>query len=257
MALQPDLATTNCSSSTIRLNQQADFSTFFFPSCRSSHARIFKHIATKGNLQQHAKNPTRAQHRPSSGGSMHQTTGGEFWPVWCVTHRQRVTKQHAHERRGEGGNDVQWHMRRKAVSISVWKVAAQRRGGKAVVVVVFKTGPFPPWDGRIKAENEIRLSSGDTAWLMWDRAPIDKNHGTSAVCRATARQLIVGVNNTSKATNTVTSVRPCVPRWVFFFFWSANRWLGESLSYVGQSSPGGGFLCPGVYTEVPFVLICL
>lgn len=56
---------------------------------------------------------------------------------------------------------MKWQMRRKADSISVWKVAAQRRGGGKAVV--FKTGPFPPWDGRIKAENEIRLSSGDIA----------------------------------------------------------------------------------------------
>lgn len=91
---------------------------------------------------------------------------------------------------------------------------------------------------------------------MCDRAQINKNHGTSAVGRATARQLIVGVNNTSKATNMVTSVgRGLVCR--AGFFWTANRWLGERLSYVGQSSPGGGCLCPGVYTEVPFVLICL
>lgn len=87
----------------------------------------------------------------------------------CMTHSQRVTKQHAHEGVGGGGrgNNMKWQMRRKADFISVWKVAAQRRWGGGWGgwggAVVFKTGPFPPWDGRIKAENEIRLSSGDIA----------------------------------------------------------------------------------------------
>lgn len=57
MALQPDLATTNCNGSTIRLNQHADFSSSFV-FLQKLHTRKFKHIATKGNLQQHAKNPT-------------------------------------------------------------------------------------------------------------------------------------------------------------------------------------------------------
>lgn len=106
MALQPDLATTNCNGSTIRLNQHADFSSSFV-FLQKLHTRKFKHIATKGNLQQHAKNPTHtyAAQALLEGIDASDDRGGEFWPVWCMTHSQRVTKQ-----RGIGGGII-WNGR--------------------------------------------------------------------------------------------------------------------------------------------------
>lgn len=91
-------------------------------------------------------------------------------------------------------------MRGKADSISVRKVAAQRRGrGK----LFLNGGPSHRGTDAFKQKMTFALSSSDIAAIMCDRARSTKNQ--PAVCGAMAEQLIAGINDTSKATNMVTS----------------------------------------------------
>lgn len=179
---------------------------------------------------------------------MHQTTRGGI--LTCVMHDSQPTCSKQHGPWG-GGDNMKWQMRGKANSITVWKVATQRRER----VTLFLNGTLP--------------AVGWTHWSRkwdspWAAVILHKSCVTEPDQQKPALWNICSWWSDGRAANCQKPLiwlhqldEDNVFFFLFFFIGTANGWLGERLSYVGQSSPGGGCLCLGVYTEVLFVLICL